>query len=63
MTALHVPVQGSKLSALEYTFSTWVLPVSVLLSAAGCWACLYHLVAKWHSVDHGGSWGCNLLQH
>jgi hypothetical protein len=56
-------VQGSRLSALEYTLSTWVVPVSVLLSATGCWACLYHLVAKWHSVDHGGSWGCNLLQH
>ena len=55
-------LQSSKLTALEYTLSSWVVPVSIIMSLLGCWASGYHLVAKWTSVAHGGSWGCNLLQ-
>ncbi|KAI3431554.1 hypothetical protein D9Q98_004603 [Chlorella vulgaris] len=54
---------SNQITALEYTLSTWVIPVSVCISLLGCWACLYHLVDKWNSIDRGGSWGCNLLVH
>jgi hypothetical protein len=56
-------LQSNQITALEYTLSTWVIPVSVCISLLGCWACLYHLVDKWNSIDRGGSWGCNLLVH
>ncbi|KAL4440260.1 hypothetical protein ABPG75_003261 [Micractinium tetrahymenae] len=53
---------GSKITALEYTLSTWVIPVSIALSLLGCWASLYHMAMKWSAADHNGSWGCNLLR-
>ncbi|KAI7837872.1 hypothetical protein COHA_008359 [Chlorella ohadii] len=53
---------SNKLTALEYTLSSWVVPVSVIMSLLGCWASGYQLFAKWNSAAHGGSWGCNLLQ-
>ncbi|KAL4427343.1 hypothetical protein ABPG77_003252 [Micractinium sp. CCAP 211/92] len=53
---------GSKITALEYTLSTWVIPVSITLSLLGCWASLYHMALKWSAADRNGSWGCNLLR-
>lgn len=37
--------------------------MSIGMSLMGAWASIYHLVAKWESAEHGGAWGCNLLQH
>ncbi|EFN52920.1 hypothetical protein CHLNCDRAFT_138505 [Chlorella variabilis] len=52
---------ANQITALEYTLSTWVIPVSIVMSLMGCWACLYQMVLKWNSVHHGGSWVCNLV--
>ncbi|PSC67659.1 methyltransferase type 11 isoform A [Micractinium conductrix] len=34
---------GNRITALEYTLCTWVIPVSIIISILGCWASLYHL--------------------
>ena len=44
--AMWWPLQANQITALEYTLSTWVIPVSIVMSLMGCWACLYQMVLK-----------------
>ena len=66
--ALLLPGPPSAASGMGCLPAAWlrcagVVPVSIGMSLMGAWASMYHLVAKWESAEHGGAWGCNLLQN